>query len=166
MPFDAFGDYKNEERPAPVFDLPSGAGERVRLWDYKQRKPLVIYFVAGDESAFLQRLNSENQLYRDFGAQLLVISGLEGERLAQLTYELNLSYPLLADADNRVHSRYIQLVYPQYDAAQIQQKPAALFIADRFGSIYRYATAISPDKLPPQPEIIEVLEFMGNLCNP
>ncbi len=166
MPFESFGPYRNEERMAPPFTLPDGAGRKVQLWDYKQRKPVVIYFLNDTEVEFLQRLQSEANEYQAMGAQLLVIVAADAGQVKALSENLNLSYPLLADPERSVHARYIQLVYPQYDPAQTRQKPLALFVADRYGSIYRYATATEPAKLPAQPEILELLEFLGNLCNP
>lgn len=166
MPFEGFGPYKNEECMAPAFSLPSGTGKPVRLWDYKQRKALVIYFLKGDETSFLQQLETEAAAYQPYGAQLLAIVAAGPEQVKELTASLKLTYPLLADPDGAVHTRYIQLTYPQYNPQQISNKPLALFVADRFGAISRYATATELNKLPGQPEILEVLEFLGNLCNP
>jgi peroxiredoxin len=151
---------------APAFALPAGTGKTVRLWDYKQRKAAVIYFLGGSEVALLGQLRSDAPVYREAGAELLVISAQTAARVTELTAELGLDYPLLADPDQAVHTRYIQLTYPQYNPQEVREKPLALFIADRFGAVNRYATTTDPNKLPSQTEILEVLEFLGNLCNP
>src|SRR4051812_19603805 len=103
MPFDGFGPHKNEERMAPAFNLPSGTGKPVQLWDYKQRKALVLYFLQGDETAFLQQLETEATAYQNYGAQLLVIVATGPEQVKELTTSLKLTYPLLADPDRVVH---------------------------------------------------------------
>lgn len=161
-----FGSYNNQERPAPAFTLASGQGQIVKLWDYKQRQPLVIYFLAGNEEEFLRGLQSEYAAYRQMQAEMLVITALDANAVQQLTVQFGLSYHLLADADRAAHNRFIKLTYPDYDSAKITNQPVAVFVADRFGAISRYQTALSVDKLPPQSEILEWLEFLGNLCNP
>jgi len=168
MPFDAFGTYGNEEQPAPAFALPGGAGQTIRLWDYKQRKSLVIYFLNPDGALekVLTTLEADYPVYQAEGAQLLVILATDSQAVQKLSLSLSLNYPLLADSNSLVHTRYIKLVYPQYDPAQPGPKPVALFVADRFGSIYRYATSTEPAKLPAREEVLEIIGFLNNLCNP
>ena len=165
MPLEWF-ERDGTERMAPVFELQSGTGKKIRLWDYKQRKPLVIYVLNRPEPSFLQQLQSELPAYEAARAQLLVIAALEPEQTGQQTANLNLTYPLLADPNQTVYNRYIQVIYPQYQPEQVRQKPSALFVADRYGSIWCYASATSPEKLPEQAEVLDALEFLGNLCNP
>ncbi len=157
-----FGPYNNQERMAPAFKLPAAQGGTIALWDYKQRKQLVLYFLPHPDSGFLSRLQTENPAYQETGAQLLVIVPAPLEQLTALHNQLALNYPLLTDEEGRAYKRYLHLI-----EADIQQElPAAVFVADRFGAITRYATAPRPAMLPSQTEILGMLEFLGTLCNP
>jgi len=161
-----FGPLEGEQRMAPAFELASGKGKTVKLWDYKQRNSLVIYFVEGNETSFLPQLQTEYVAYRRNETELLVIAAQSPEMVASLTENLSLTYPLLADPDYATHAKYMQLIEPQYDPSSNKDKPVALFIADRYGSVYRYATSHIVANLPEQGEILSFLEFLGNLCNP
>lgn len=163
---ESFGTYGSEERLAPLFSLPAGSGREVRLWSYKQRQPLVIYFLQGTDQTFLLELNDQYAAYQAENIELLVIVGLDKASVEKITATLQLKYPLLADPDYSVHTRYIKLTFPQYNPAEVAQKPLAVFVADRFGSIFRYATATEIAKLPPQTEILSAHEFISCLCNP
>ncbi len=101
MPLESFGPYGNEERPAPAFALSSGEGKPVRLWDYKQRKSLVIYFLQGKETEFLKQLQNEAEAYRANGAALLVITPLDQVEAGQRAKETG--------RDDRNLERYLDL---------------------------------------------------------
>lgn len=157
-----FGSYNNQERMAPAFRLPSAQGEPVAIWDYKQRRAVVLYFLPELDPAFLSQLQSEYAEYRAQGAQLLVISTYPVRPLIDLVAQLGLTYPLLSDADGRIYKRYLHLIEADFQ----KELPSALFIADRYGAINRYATAVRPPALPVASEVVAHLEFLGNLCNP
>lgn len=157
-----FGPHNNQERIAPVFKLPAAQGGSIALWDYKQRQPVVLYLLPELDPALLSRLQSEYAIYKAQGAQLLVITPYPVEQLAAIAEKLNLSYPLLSDAEGRTYQRYLNLV----EADLQKELPTAVFIADRFGATNRYTSAIKASELPAQTEILEHLEWLGNLCNP
>jgi peroxiredoxin len=157
-----FGIYQNQERMAPAFKLPCAAGRELALWDYKQRQPLVLYFWPEPSQVFLRHLQTEYPAYQDIGAELMVITTYPSTQLFKLAAKAGLTYPLLTDEQKRIYRRYLDLI----EADQAQEKAALLFIVSRFGATSRYATAPGPDQLPPQSEILEFLEFLGNLCNP
>ncbi len=51
----------------PPFELPSSGGEKVRLWDYKMRKNLVILFHHGDRCPQCRaRLKLFSERYEEF----------------------------------------------------------------------------------------------------
>ncbi len=163
MELKGFGYLEGKQRMAPAFTLVSGqGGKKVRLWDYKQRNPVVIYFLNGDEAAFLQRLDHEYPAYRRENAEMLVITALDADGVAKA----GVKYPLLADPTRKVQADYIKLIQPDYNPATAKSLPVAVFVADRYGSLYRYATSHAPEYLPGQSEILAFLEFLGNLCNP
>lgn len=157
-----FGPYQNQERQAPAFRLPAAQGGTVALWDFKQRQAVVLYFLPQGNEAFLSQLQAEYAAYKAKGAQMLVIVPAALEALRELALTLNLSFPLLSDEQGSTYQNYLKLV----EADLQTELPAAVFVADRFGAISRYALALLPQGLPPQEEILDMLEFLGNLCNP
>ncbi|HEX2911896.1 MAG TPA: redoxin domain-containing protein [Chloroflexia bacterium] len=162
-----FGPGNNKELMAPAFKLNAAQGGIVASWDYKQIKPLVLYFLPEPNKEFLQKLQSEAGIYQAVGTQLLVIVTAKAERLAELPESSGLSFPLLADPQGETYKKYLALTRTGNEAeAWIDEYPAAVFVADRFGAISRYATALRPEELPTQSEILDFIEFLGNLCNP
>lgn len=157
-----FGPHNNQERMTPVFKLPSAQGGNVALWDYKQRQPVVLYFLPELDPVLLSRLQNEYDIYKAQGAQLLVITPYPVEQMTAIAEKLNLSYPLLSDVEGRTYQRYLNLI----EADLQKELPAAVFITDRFGATNRYTSASEAGELPPQTEILEHLEWLGNLCNP
>lgn len=166
MKLQSFGTYGGEERMAPLFALPAGSGREVKLWDYKQRQPLVIYFVQGTETEFLAELNHRYGAYKAQNIELLVVTALDKNEAERVINELSLQYPLLSDPDYRVHVKYIKITYPQYEPEKMPQKPLAVFVADRYGSIFRYATALEVGQLPSQADLLDAQDFISCLCNP
>lgn len=166
MKLQSFGAYGNEERMAPLFALTAGNGREIKLWDYKQRQPLVIYFLCGTETQFLAELKQRYDEYHAQNIEVLVITPLDKAEVERITNELALPFPLLADPDYRVHTKYIKITYPQYEPEKVQQKPLAVFVADRYGSIFRYATALEVSQLPPQSDLLDTQDFISCLCNP
>ncbi len=160
-----FGPYNNRERMAPAFKLSQagGGGGLVASWDFKQRQPLVLYFLPQPSPSYLGQLQAEYRAYRDINAAMLVIVPEQLAALTVLAVELKLSYPLLADSAGTTYRNYLQLI--EYDLTT-NERPTALFVADRFGAISRYATATLPEGLPPQSEVLKMLEFLGTICNP
>ena len=159
-----FGINKNKERMAPAFKLPSSQSRKIASWDYKQRRALVLVLLPQAEPHFLKRLEAEYQDYKAAGAELLAITFLQPEELSRLAVELKLSFPLLSDPDGAVYRQYMAMLEEEITGRA--ELPAALLVADRFGAVSRYALATKPAGLPDRDEIVEMLEFLGNLCNP
>lgn len=159
----SFGSYKNEERIAPAFRLPKVGGGSVASWDYKQRRAFVLVFLPHLDRAALNQLQTLFTALQPFGAQLLVSLPSSIEELAGPEVEAAVSYPVLADQNGLVYRQYLEWAGLDYHHSEL---PAALFIADRFGAVNRYALAATPAQLPDAGEITAMLEFLGNLCNP
>ena len=144
-----------------TFRLPTAHGSRIALWDYKQRRAVVLVFLPELAQADLARLEELHQTARKFAAQLLVVLPVKPDELTALL-PVQPPYPVLADEGGLVHRQYMRLA----DQAETLPLTAALFIADRFGAISRYALAENLATLPPPTEIETMLDFLGNLCNP
>jgi peroxiredoxin len=161
-----FGTYGNEERMAPLFTLSCANGTQIKSWSYKQRQALVIYFISGNEFSFLETLEQAYPQYKKENIELLVITALNQNDTATIAAEYKLSYPVLADPDYQVYSRYVKLIQAEYSLNQNLEKPVAVFVVDRYGSIFSYATAPTAASLPKHTEILGAHEFISCLCNP
>ena len=156
-----FGVYNNQERMAPVFRLPATITPKpVALWDYKQRQAVVLYFLPQATELQLNERQQEYAAYRTAGAEMLVIVPQTIAELTRLAEELKLTYPLLSDQAGTVYQQYLKFV----GITIVGELLPAIFIADRFGAVSRYAIANDLSGL--QPQVLDMLEFLGNLCNP
>lgn len=155
-----FGVYNNEERMAPAFRLPDISGKPVSLWDYKQRRAVVLYFLPQPDRTVLQARQREYQAYQRLGVEMLVIISCPVDQLKTLAATREISYPVLADQAGQVYRQYLDFA----GATLPGELLAAVFVADRFGAVSRYA--VSEELAGLHPQILAMLEFLGNLCNP
>lgn len=165
---EGFGVYNNREKMAPAFKLAATTGAKIASWDYKQRQPLVLYFLPRLDEAFLQQLEQEAANLQPYGAKMLALLPVPLEELKEAAGRLKLTVPLLADESGETFQKYLKLILPEdsKESLEIKEFPALVFVADRFGAISRYASTNQTAGLPGQPEILATLEFLGNLCNP
>lgn len=165
---EGFGVYNNREKMAPAFKLAATTGSKIASWDYKQRQPLVLYFLPQPDETFLQKLDEVAGNLQTYGTEVLALLPLPLADLLELSGRLKLSVPLLADESGETFQKYIRLISPEENSekGEVKDFPALVFVADRFGAISRYATASQAGMLPGQPEIVATLEFLGHLCNP
>jgi len=64
------------DRVAPAFELPATTGGTIASWEFKARRPLVLFFPHAHSAAchdFLQRLAVELPRYDEYQAQLLAL---------------------------------------------------------------------------------------------
>jgi peroxiredoxin len=108
----------------PAFELPAAGGGRVRSWDYKSRRHLVLWLAgpAPDRRALAEVAAREPEVQAE-GAVLLVVLAASRERAEQIRSESGLRGPVLADGDGRVHAR-------------LEAHEPTLVVADRNGTIY------------------------------
>lgn len=133
--------------PLPLFTLPNTHGRDVRLWDFKQRRPIVLLFIHGPQctrcrealAALATRANDLNDLH----AAVLVIAHDSMDRLARLREDMRLPFTFLSDADGSVAARYIP-ARMRTDGS----RATALFVADRYGECGLAATAAEATDLP------------------
>jgi peroxiredoxin len=165
---EGFGAYQNKEKMAPAFKLAATTGGKIASWDYKQKQPLILYFLPGLDDAFLQNLEQAALNLQAYDTETLALLPLPIETLKEAATRLKLTMPLLSDDSGEIFYKYLKLVLPEdkNEAVEIKNLPAMVFVADRFGAISRYATATAAANLPGEKEIMGMLEFLGNLCNP
>lgn len=126
----------------PAFALPSAAGATVRLWDFKQRQPLLIVLTHGADCpacrAWLVALARERVRFDEAQAAVLVLAPEPAERLRALQAELDLPFTLLA-RDASTTAAYLPAL----------GDGVALYAADRYGECVGAWHAADADALPP-----------------
>ncbi|MBN9386455.1 MAG: redoxin domain-containing protein [Chloroflexi bacterium] len=165
---EGFGAYQNKEKMAPAFKLAATTGGKIASWDFKQKQPLILYFLPGLDDALLQNLEKAALNLQAYGTETLALLPLPLETLKEAATRLKLTMPLLSDEAGETFRKYLKLVLPEdkNETVEVKNLPAMVFVADRFGAISRYANATSAANLPGEKEIMGMLEFLGNLCNP
>ncbi len=139
-----------------AFSLPATDGRTVRLWDYRQRRNVVLFFHHGAGCprcrAELSRFARHYPAYRERDAEVVAIGPDAPDEQAVLAAALGLTFPLLSD--------------PEADTADRQgvDLPAVL-VGDRFEEIW--AAWSPPDELdlPSQEEVLGWLEFISIQCH-
>lgn len=99
----------------PTFTLPGAAGAPVRLWDYKQRRPVLLAFlhaITGAQAcatcqAWLRAAYAERAQFVELNAVVLVVTPEPSEHLAALQTELGAPYVLLSDTEGAVAAQYV-----------------------------------------------------------
>jgi peroxiredoxin len=157
-----FGDYDNKQPMAPAFRLTATDGSPVASGNYKQRNPLVLYFLPDADPEILTRLEMEVPAYNEYKAKLIALVRQPAETLASATAGMRLSYPVLSDADGAIFEKYLKLSDKPLPANPV----VGVYVLDRYGAATRYAVSDAPETLPPVDEIAATLDFLTNLCNP
>lgn len=133
----------------PVFALPAAGGEEVRSWDFKGRRPLVVWLAgaAPPEQALTEAAARLPAIHAE-GAALLVIVRAPLADAEALRRRTGIPAPVLADADGRIHDR-------------LGASRPTLFVTDRNGTIYW--RAVAPDARPDLDEALSWLGYIGIL---
>jgi peroxiredoxin Q/BCP len=96
--------------PAPDFTLPSTAGEKVSLSDFRDRTEVVLFFYPKDNSpacsAEACSFRDHYDAFRDAGAQVIGVSGDSLDLHRRFIERFSLPFPLLSDVDSGVQARY------------------------------------------------------------
>lgn len=145
--------------PLPLFTLPDTAGHPVRLWDFKQRRPVVLLFIHGPGCGScrqaLAALAARQADLEELHTAVLVIARDTAESLGQLRAELASPFTFLADTDAAVTARYL----PQ-TAGVNASGVVALYVADRYGVCGLAATAPDAGALPNADAILAELAHL------
>ena len=148
----------------PAFTLPGADGMPHGPWDYKQRQHLILLFTritsSNETRGLLRAFAKEYPALREEQCSILAIS--PGTVITNLhtQEELHLPYPLLADPEGEVISRYTH-----WDATSGSLNPS-IILADRYNALYQQWVADSEADLPPIEELLEALRYLNKLCTP
>lgn len=143
----------------PLFALPDTAGHTVRLWDFKQRRPVVLLFIHGSGCRACRQTLTALAAHRadleELRAAVLVIAREPAESLGRLRAGLDLPFTCLADTDGAVAARYV----PPAGGADTSGA-VAMYVADRYGACGLAATAPDAAALPDAGAILAELAHL------
>jgi peroxiredoxin len=148
----------------PPFTLPGTDSMPHSPWDYKQREHLILLFTQSAMKSEGRGLLCEfARTYRDFREEQCAILAITADPVIvnlQALENLQLPFPLLADAHGTVIQRYTR-----WENTQKVLAPA-LFLADRYGELYDFWITRHEAELPPLPELLATLRYLNSLCTP
>lgn len=140
---------------APQFDLPATTGHRVKLWSYKGRRNLALFFVADintDETkSLLNEIATKIKDYEDYNATPIVVAQDNIESLEKIARDMDLPFPLASDVVGSVTSRYTMAT-------------PAVFVIDRFGELYAQSPVDTGSGLPGHKRVIDWLGLIELQC--
>ena len=141
------------------FELIGDVGRKVRLSDYRGRANLVV--IATDERPETAKLLSDAaNRYREIKseeAEVLAILHATFDQVNGCKQRLNLPYPVLADADGRLHR--------DLGAADSQgHDSAAVYVTDRFGEVFGVYRTTGGQPVPGIADVLDWLEFVNAQC--
>lgn len=143
----------------PAFALEDASRSTIRLWDYKQRRPVLLAFVHGVDCAccraWLHTLAERQALLDELRVVTLVIAPERVERLDALRMELGAAAVVLSDADRGVAARYL----PHANGAGPEGHLVGLYAADRYLHCLGRWFAEDADTLPPWDEPLGEIAF-------
>lgn len=148
-------------KPIPLFSAPAGDGHDLALWDYKQRRHVALFFLHEGSCArcrsLLRAIAATHAQYRAEEAEPVAILHEPTVGVQALAQEMELPFPLLADAEGRQVRRYLAL-------AEGERPPLAVFIADRYSTLWEQVVAQLHDELPSQEEVLSWFRFINTRC--
>jgi peroxiredoxin len=148
----------------PAFTLPGADGMPHSPWDYKQRQHLILLFThktsSGETRSLLRAFAKAYTAIREDQCSILAISPDTVLTNLQSQAELHLPYPLLADPNGEVFSRYTY-----WDITTHRLNPC-IVLADRYNALYQHWVAEREIDLPTIEELLDSLKYLNKLCTP
>ncbi|MEM2058334.1 MAG: redoxin domain-containing protein [Thermoproteota archaeon] len=146
----------------PFLNLPSNRGSYINLWDFKQRKNLILIFHHGKNCLYcIAKLKELARIYSDIRAlegEVLAVSFDKIADLQRAGEENELPFPLLSDADGATTVRFTMI-----DNSKNTPFPTIL-ITDRFGALRYWKTAEEATGLPSVDEMLSELLHIQSEC--
>jgi mycoredoxin-dependent peroxiredoxin len=143
------------------FTLTSTLGQEISISDYRGRSNLVLVFAAGGvgnpDFKILAEIAADHNRFQDEQTQVVAIMQCTQEKAARIKQEANLPFPLLVDADGRIHR--------SAGATDKSGHPTtAIYITDRFGEVFAVYRVAEGQTKPSAQEIIKWLTFINIQC--
>ena len=137
-----------EGQPAPDFELPSDAGETVRLSELRG-KPVVLYFYPKDDTpGCTTQACGIRDAYGEFeraGAVVLGVSPDDEASHVKFKEKYGLPFTLLADADHEVAEQYGVWGEKTYAGRTYMGVFRSTFVIAADGSVARIMHNVKPD---------------------
>jgi peroxiredoxin Q/BCP len=137
-----------EGKPAPDFELPTHAGERVRLSDFRGH-PVVLYFYPGDDTSGCTKQACEiRDVYDDFqerGAVVLGVSPDGEESHVRFRKKYGLPFALLADTGHEAAEQYGVWVEKTSFGKKRMGIKRSTFVIDADGTVAKAMYGVKPE---------------------
>lgn len=139
---------------APAFALPDTFGGVTRLYDFRQRQPVLLTFLHEPRCpacrAWLAALARRRARLDELGAAVVVVMPEPIAELRTLTMELDLPFRLLADEKGGVAARY---------GLSSERATVAAFALNRYGHVLHAWHAADAASLPPMDAPLDLIAF-------
>ncbi|NWF86708.1 redoxin domain-containing protein [Candidatus Bathyarchaeota archaeon] len=146
----------------PYLNLPSHKNNNVNLWDFKQRKNIVIIFHHGMACAScrnkLKKLAKVYNIMQSLETEVFGVSFNNTSETKKQTELDGISFLLLSDLDGETTERFTYV-----DKARNAPFPS-VFITDRFGELRYQKIAREAEDLPGEEEILSWLLLIQTEC--
>lgn len=143
------------------FSAPMPDGTMLRTRDYYMRRNLAIVFTHGPDCDacrdYLRRLGKQQAAVHAEVGEVIAVIPADPASVEALRHELDLPFPVVADTDGALHARYGLL-------ADDNQPLAAIFVTDRYGTIYQASIAGEAHEMLDPEEVPGWLEFVACEC--
>jgi peroxiredoxin len=148
-------------KQAPLISAPSAGGQDVHLWQFKQRKHFALFFLHDSACercrAIIADIAANRPRYLEQEAEPVVVLQEPVERIRAFAAESGVTLPLLADADGSRIRRYLSL-------AGGERAPLAVFLVDRYSTLWEQSVAQLHDELPSQADVLSWFGFINTRC--
>lgn len=148
----------------PYLSLPSNKkdNKNVTVWDFKQRKNLVLFFHHGFKcpycSAKLKEIEAVYTKIQEEEAEVLAVSFDSVKDAEAYAEKEGIKFPLLTDVKSGDSAAFTDV-----DESKQALYPT-LLITDRFNALRYQKTVEEADKLPPVKEIVDWLDLIQLEC--
>ena len=137
-----------EGKRAPDFELPSDAGERVRLSDLRG-KPVVLYFYPKDDTtgctAQACGFRDVYSRFRERGAEILGVSPDNAESHVRFKRKYALPFTLLADTEHEAAEKYGVWVERNRYGKKSMGIKRSTFVIDAEGNVVKAMYGVKPE---------------------
>ncbi len=159
----------------PSFTLSGTDGMPHSPWDYKQRENLLLLLVPTPDEAASQHLLvcfAQNYVrFREERCGILAITSQPVIANLQLQEKLRLPFPIVADIQTQVFSRYTlrraKDTVESINNAEISSPfLPGIVLADRYNALYQQWIARQTAALPAIDELLQTLQYLNSVCTP
>lgn len=145
----------------PLFTLKNTKGEIISTDSFLRKKSLVVFFFNRIQdsccSSYLEMLNSIYSELEEEGAEVLAVSQDKEDTLKEFGENKKIKFRLLFDSGGKVINKF---TYKDNSGNNI----CALFITDKFQSLYKAYLHQPFGELPGKEEIISSVNFVEKQC--